>query len=117
MLNSVSCRFANACKGAGTFYDRTTHRWRSLIEVWQGGWRLNTNALCFQQCIASAPGTPFPTNVLSAVSCVTYNSCMAVGNAIGGRGSILVTAPLALWLQHTAGFNWSLAPSPTFPRA
>lgn len=113
MLNSVSCRFPNACKGAGAYYDRTTRRWRTLIEHWQGGWHLNTNALCFHRCTASVPGTPYPTNVLSSVSCVTYNSCMAVGDSIGRKGPVLVTAPLALWLQHTAGFKWVLTPAPT----
>jgi hypothetical protein len=112
LLTGVSCRFANVCKGAGTYYDRTARRWRTLIEVWQDRWRLNTDALCFHRCTASVPNASYRTNMLSAISCVTYNACMAVGDASGREGPILVTVPVALWLEHTAGYKWSLVPSP-----
>jgi hypothetical protein len=115
LLNSVSCRAVNICKGAGTYYERSTGRWRALIEVWQDRWRLNTDALCSHRCTAAVPNAPYRTNDLAAVSCVTYNACMAVGDAVGRRRPVLVTAPLALWLEHTAGFLWTRVPPPPFP--
>jgi hypothetical protein len=114
ILSSVSCRFSNICKGAGTYYDVKRQTWRTLIEVWQNHWSLNGPALCNHTCTASVPNTGWHKNFLSAVSCISANACMAVGDTIGGVVT-RITKPLGLCLQHASGYDWTLTPNPKLP--
>lgn len=107
LLTGVSCRFSNVCKGAGTYFDVKRQRWRTLIEVWQDHWRLNGPALCNHHCQTSIPNTKAHKNILSAVSCVTSNSCLTVGQTVSVGENRLIE-PLALWLAHTTGYRWVL---------
>jgi hypothetical protein len=92
-LNSVSCVSAISCEAVGFHYNNNTGTLKSLIERWNGtSWSA-----------ASSPenGT---YDQLSGVSCVSANSCTAVGTGSGNFGTTLI--------EDWNGTNWSVASSP-----
>ena len=90
-LTGVSCIAANSCKAVG--YSRGTGGvWKTLIESWNGQtWTL-----------VNSPIKGTASNVLNAVSCVSANSCIAVGYA--GAKTLVES-----WNGHA----WKLVASPS----
>jgi hypothetical protein len=94
ILSGVSCFSANACKAVGESFAANSVG-RTLIESWNGKiWTIDPS-----------PNNGTSGNALSAVSCISATSCVAVGVYISPRA---VQNLVEFW----DGRTWSVVPSP-----
>ena len=95
-LNGVSCASSHSCVAVGTFDDDSAGVDEDLIETWDGtSW--------------SATPTPEPEGTfseLSAVSCVSSKSCVAVGDYVNESEADVTV------IESLAGAVWSIDESP-----
>jgi hypothetical protein len=95
VLNSVTCLSTQLCVAAG-FADNGGGLPQTLIEEWNGtAWT-----------IAKSPNVGSGSNILSGVSCVPANLCVAVGHLIPSGG--IEQALIETW----NGTTWSVASQP-----
>jgi hypothetical protein len=98
LLYDVSCTSANFCVAVG-IYLTSSNLWATLIEGWDG------NSWGLMPSPNVDPGTT--DNFLRGVSCVSVNSCTAVGDTTldgVGAGQTLI--------EQWDGTGWSIVPSP-----
>lgn len=95
-LYGVSCVNAQFCVAVGTDSGGGAGYYETLIETWDGAtWS-----------VTASPNLGDESNTLSAVSCSTTTSCVAVGDYLndGGTGGTLV--------ETFDGSSWIITPSP-----
>lgn len=97
-FNDVSCSSARACTAVGD-YDVNARQSNVLVERWNGSrWSI--------QRARNQPGVP--VSLLSGVSCVSHDSCTAVGE-YGNPGN----SPPFVLVEHWNGSTWSIQRTPT----
>ena len=99
-LLSVSCAGKKDCIAVGSYLD-SSNATNALSEQWNGkSWQLLT--------LPTPAGST--SSALSAVSCATADSCMAVGTFTGASGT---ATPLA---YDWDGSAWTIESSPAIPK-
>ena len=100
-LLAVSCFSSSGCMAVGA-YTNNSDISRTLIESWNGSsWSIIPSP-------NQAPGVnDLDNDILTALSCASASSCMAVGSIENGT---VLTQPL---IERWNGTRWSIIPSPS----
>lgn len=100
ILTGVSCPDANFCVAVGYYaQDPDSQGSQVLIETWNGSaWS-----------IAQPPGLVSGYDILSAVSCTSSLSCVAVGVYLDSSGAFIAMS------ENWDGSTWELEPSAAVP--